>query len=66
VAFATEAGYHSMFLETLRELPVAAALYRSVGFELREEKTCQLWGRELTDQKYLLQLIPSGTISGEG
>jgi GNAT superfamily N-acetyltransferase len=63
VAFATEAGYHSLFLETLRELPTAAALYRSCGFELRQEQTCQLWGRELTDQRYVLPLSKSGTIS---
>jgi ribosomal protein S18 acetylase RimI-like enzyme len=52
VSFAQEAGYRSVFLETLRELPVAAALYRAAGFELVHEETCRLWGREVTDQRY--------------
>jgi ribosomal protein S18 acetylase RimI-like enzyme len=52
VAFARGAGYKSMFLETLKELPAAAALYRAAGFQLVKEETLRLWGRELTDQKY--------------
>jgi ribosomal protein S18 acetylase RimI-like enzyme len=52
VAFAREAGYRSVFLETLKELPVAAALYRTAGFELVEEEARRLWGREVTDQRY--------------
>jgi ribosomal protein S18 acetylase RimI-like enzyme len=52
VAFARGAGYRSVFLETLKELTSAAALYRSAGFELTTEKKCTLWGRELTDQRY--------------
>jgi ribosomal protein S18 acetylase RimI-like enzyme len=52
VAFARGAGYRMVFLETLKELPVAAALYRAAGFELVREETCRLWGREVTDQRY--------------
>jgi GNAT superfamily N-acetyltransferase len=52
VAFAREAGYRSLFLETLEELPVAAALYRSAGLELVHEEALRLWGREVTDQRY--------------
>jgi len=56
VTFARGAGYRSIFLETLKELTSAAALYRSAGFELTSEKKCLLWGRELTDQRYDLRL----------
>jgi ribosomal protein S18 acetylase RimI-like enzyme len=52
VSFARGAGYRSVFLETLKELPVAAALYRAAGFELVQEVVRLLWGRRLTDQKY--------------
>jgi GNAT superfamily N-acetyltransferase len=52
VSFAREAGYKMVFLETLKELPVAAALYRAAGFELVHEEARRLWGREVTDQRY--------------
>jgi N-acetylglutamate synthase-like GNAT family acetyltransferase len=54
VAFARSAGYREVFLETLKELPVAAALYRAVGFILVREETLSLWSRQLTDQRYEL------------
>jgi ribosomal protein S18 acetylase RimI-like enzyme len=47
VAFARGAGYRMVFLETIKELPAAAALYRSVGFRLVGEEPRQLWGREV-------------------
>jgi ribosomal protein S18 acetylase RimI-like enzyme len=52
VAFAKEAGYGSVFLETIKELPAAAALYRSVGFELVQEQAVRRWGRAITEQRY--------------
>jgi ribosomal protein S18 acetylase RimI-like enzyme len=52
VSFARGAGYKSVFLETLKELPAAAALYRAAGFRLVQEETCRLWGHKLTDQRY--------------
>jgi GNAT superfamily N-acetyltransferase len=52
VAFARGAGYRAVFLETLQELPVAAALYREAGFGLVHEEVRRLWGREVTDQRY--------------
>jgi ribosomal protein S18 acetylase RimI-like enzyme len=52
VTFARGAGYRSVFLETLKELPVAAALYRAAGFEQVQEEVRLLWGREVTDQRY--------------
>ncbi len=56
VAFARAAGYPSMFLETLEELPIAAALYRAAGFELVRAEALRLWGREVTDQRYEIRL----------
>ncbi len=52
VSFARQAGYRSVFLDTLRELPVAAALYCAAGFELVREEPRRLWGRDVTDQRY--------------
>jgi ribosomal protein S18 acetylase RimI-like enzyme len=54
VAFAQGAGYRSVFLETLEELPTAAALYRSAGFKLVKEERLRLWGQDVTDQRYEL------------
>jgi ribosomal protein S18 acetylase RimI-like enzyme len=56
VAFARLAGYGRVFLETLKEQPVAAALYRANGFELVAEEARRLWGREITDQRYEARL----------
>ena len=53
--FCREQGYRSVFLWTFSELKAAAHLYRSHGFELTEEKTHLIWGRELTEQRYDLR-----------
>jgi hypothetical protein len=37
-------------------LPAAAGLYRSVGLRETEKVTHELWGRELTEVKYELEL----------
>jgi ribosomal protein S18 acetylase RimI-like enzyme len=63
VAFARGAGYRSVFLETLEELPAAAALYRRAGFELVKEEKCRLWGQDVTDQRYELHFA-EGAASG--
>jgi ribosomal protein S18 acetylase RimI-like enzyme len=55
LTFARAAGYRSVFLDTVKELPVAAELYRSAGFKLVKEETHRLWGRELTEQRYELR-----------
>ena len=54
VRFAREAGYGAVFLETLKGLTTAAALYHAAGFELRAAEDRTLWGREVTDQRYEL------------
>lgn len=54
--FCRDAGYSSVFLWTVNTLPVAANLYRSVGFEPTEELTHELWGRTVTEVRYGLLL----------
>ena len=54
--FCREAGYSSVFLWTVSTLPAAAALYRSVGFKETEKVTHELWGSEVTEVKYELEL----------
>ncbi|MBN2335288.1 GNAT family N-acetyltransferase [Candidatus Bathyarchaeota archaeon] len=54
--FCREQGYSSVFLWTFSELHAAAHLYLSHGFRLTEEKTHIIWGREITEQRYDLDL----------
>ncbi len=56
ILFAQECGYHSIFLLTVDILPQAACLYRSVGFKITEETRIELWGIEMTEQKYEIKL----------
>lgn len=54
--FSRDAGYSSVFLWTVSTLPIAAKLYRSVGFRMKEELTHELWGSHVTEVKYELEL----------
>jgi N-acetylglutamate synthase-like GNAT family acetyltransferase len=54
--FCREQGYSTVFLWTVSLLAVATKLYQSVGFQLTEEKTHQIWGTKLTEQRYDLEL----------
>lgn len=56
VHFAQDAGYASLFLETVDELPAAAHLYRLVGFVKTAEQQRMLWGQTVTEQRYELSL----------
>jgi N-acetylglutamate synthase-like GNAT family acetyltransferase len=56
VAFCRECGYSSVFLWTVRGLSAAAHLYESAGFQLTEEKTHEIWGAMLTEQRFDLKL----------
>jgi len=54
--FCRRAGYHSVFLWTVRQLTIAARLYQSAGFKKTEELTHELWGSTVTEVKYELEL----------
>jgi GNAT superfamily N-acetyltransferase len=56
IAYCKDCGYASVFLWTVRGLEAAAHLYESAGFELTEEKTHKIWGAELTEQRFDLNL----------
>jgi N-acetylglutamate synthase-like GNAT family acetyltransferase len=50
--FCREASYSSIFLWTVKTLPIAAKLYQSVGFRKTQELTHELWGSIVTEVKY--------------
>jgi N-acetylglutamate synthase-like GNAT family acetyltransferase len=52
MSFCRKSGYHSMYLWTESRLTAAADLYRMTGFQLTEEKTHELWGTVVTEQRY--------------
>ena len=56
VEFSRLVGYDRVILWTFSELTVAASIYRCFGFVKAEEKTHEIWGRELTEEKYVLNL----------
>ncbi len=56
ILFAQECGYHSIFLLTVDILHQAACLYHSFGFKITEETRIELWGIEMTEQKYEIKL----------
>jgi len=56
IAFSQEAGYQSIYLWTLEHLTAARILYERFGFKLEDKKTHFLWGQNLTEERYLLNL----------
>lgn len=56
VDFSRKMGYKRVILWTFNELEVAIAIYKKFGFVKKEEKAHHLWGRELVEEKYELQL----------
>jgi GNAT superfamily N-acetyltransferase len=52
ITFCREQGYTRVFLWTVSSLEAAGRVYRKVGFQIVEEKTHELWGQELTEQRY--------------
>ncbi len=51
-----EFGYKQSYLWTTKELSAAANLYTRSGFILAEEKVSFTFGKEVTEQKYVLEL----------
>ena len=56
IEFCRNRGYVSIFLWTVSALTAASRLYKSVGFQLAEDKTRELWGTVVTEEKYELPL----------
>jgi ribosomal protein S18 acetylase RimI-like enzyme len=56
VEYSREVGYRRIILWTFSELETAIALYRRWGFEKTEEKAHRIWGRDLIEEKYELDL----------
>lgn len=54
--FCRQVPYRLIYLWTFSELKVAAHLYLSAGFQIKERITHQIWGRILTEEKYELLL----------
>jgi len=54
--FCRDRGFKSIFLWTVGDLKASAHLYQSVGFRKTEQKTHQIWGRTLTEERYDLSL----------
>ena len=56
IHFCREMGYSSIFLWTVSLLTAATNLYKSLGFQITQEKTHPIWGAVLTEQRYVLEL----------
>lgn len=52
--FFNECGYTSSYLWTTDELHAAAHLYKRYGFKLVEEKPSSAFGKQVTEQRYVL------------
>ena len=56
IQFSRRAKYRRIILWTFSELKTAIALYIRWGFKKTEEKPHQIWGRDLIEEKYELDL----------
>jgi GNAT superfamily N-acetyltransferase len=56
IAFARNCGYGLIFLWTVSALTAAAQLYHKVGFRKVEEKSGQIWGVDVVEERYILKL----------
>lgn len=56
VDFCKECRYDRVFLWTVKGLAAAARIYSGQGFRLTEEKTHRIWGNEITEQRFELEL----------
>jgi len=54
--FCKERGYRTIFLWTTSELMEAGHLYTRFGFSKTEEKTREIWGKRVTEERYDLYL----------
>jgi N-acetylglutamate synthase-like GNAT family acetyltransferase len=56
IAFSRQQGYETVFLWTVSALVAAARQYAAAGFRKTEEKPGTMWGKEVVEEKYELEL----------
>jgi len=56
VNYCSERGYRKVYLWTFDELDAARHLYNNFGFSVTETKTHSPWGREITEERWDLEL----------
>jgi N-acetylglutamate synthase-like GNAT family acetyltransferase len=56
IAFCRQCRYESVFLWTVSTLETAAHLYRAFGFRKVEANPERLWGVDVVEEKYILDL----------
>lgn len=56
VQFCRERDYRSIFLWTTSDLKAAAYVYQSIGFHKTEEKTHEIWGKIITEERWDMML----------
>jgi N-acetylglutamate synthase-like GNAT family acetyltransferase len=54
--FSRKHGFKSVFLWTVSDLKTATHLYEAAGFRKTKEKTHQIWGKTITEERYQLSL----------
>ena len=54
--FCKKHKYRTIFLWTASELDAARHLYTGVGFRKTEEKTHEIWGKKVSEDRYELQV----------
>ena len=56
IRFAREAGYSRIILWTVSALSAAAHLYRTAGFAITERKPGHVWGVDVVEEKYEMEV----------
>lgn len=56
IEFCRQREYSSVYLHTFKGLDAAKYLYEKFGFQLVGEKRSMRWGKEVSEQKFLLEL----------
>lgn len=56
IKFCQERKYKSIFLWTTSELAASAHLYKKAGFKKTEVKSHNIWGKFVTEERYILNL----------
>jgi len=56
IDFCRQGDFRTVFLWTVKELLAARHLYETYGFRLTEEKSHYLWGRNIVEERWDLQL----------